>query len=169
MYEFIPSRKSKTEINISFIAFIGALVIMFISAVPGLPLRWISQLASICLFSLSLAIMGRFILKGYVYNIAKNDNEKLDLTVTEIKKRSRITVCRIGLEGIEKAVKITASEKKDISSEWRGRKVFNYCVDISPSEYICVFAEECGERLVIKLAYDDTLFGILSGQDRSAQ
>ena len=43
-----------------------------------------------------------------------------------------------------------------------GRKRFDYCADLSPDRFMWLIADECGERVALKLSYDETLYGILS-------
>ena len=162
MYEFTPKKSNKAAEYTSAALLIVSLAAMFFSKLPNLSYRWVTQLAALLMFAVALTLLGRYVFKGFVYSVTSRDDGGYDLNVTEIKRRSRITVCRIALSGIEKAVITDTKNKKSISSEFKGRKVYNYCVDIYPEKYCCVFAEECGEKLVIKLSYDEKLFEILS-------
>ena len=106
--------------------------------------------------------------------MVKNDDDTLDLTVTELTNagRKKITVCRIAIANIEEAhlidstlpesvAKVEALQKKAKSEH---RKSFNYCPDINPSEFCILLVDECGEKLILKLSPDATLWGYLSNK-----
>ncbi|MBQ8141363.1 MAG: hypothetical protein IJ038_06700 [Clostridia bacterium] len=164
MYEFTPQKSNKAAQYTSLILIITSVLAMFFSNLPNLPYRSVMQLAALFALSVALMLLGRYVFKGYVYAVIENDDGGYDFTVTEIKRKSRITVCRIGLSGIEEAVIVKKSDKKELSQKASGRKAFNYCVDMSPEEYCCILCEECGEKLLIKIQPDERLFGILSGK-----
>lgn len=167
MYDVIPPKSNKNADYTSAALLIISLVAMFFSKLPSLSYRWIMQLCALFMLAMALMLLGRFVFKRYQYSVISGDGGGFDLTVTELTRRSRITVCRISLSGIESVLIVNGSDKttkKDIRKRSSGRKVFNYCVDMSPAKYICVFAEECGEPLLIKLSYDETLFKTLDAK-----
>ncbi len=167
MYDIIPSKSNKTADYTSAALLIISLIAMFLSKIPSLHYRWIMQLASITMLAVALMLLGRFVFKRYQYSLRESEDGRCDLLVTEVTRRTQVTVCRISLSGIER-VKIASatdkSSKRDIRGSSSGRKVFNYCVDMRPAKYLCVFAEECGEPLLIKLSYEDTLLEMLGGE-----
>lgn len=162
MYEVYPKKKDGTARNLAAVIFIVAVIAMYVSTLPGLPLRAVVQLFSVALIAFGILLMGRYIFTSYTYAVVLNDEERYDLTVTEIKRRSRITVCRISVSGIEKVEVLKKGEKEGLAELKKGRKVFDYRVDISPAQYCCVLANECGEEVAIKLSYDEKLVSILS-------
>lgn len=168
MYEIIPPKSNKTAENTSAVLLIISLVAMFFSKLPNLPYRWAMQLASIAMLAVALMLLGRFVFKRYQYLVTVNDVGKYDLVINEITKRSTITVCRIALSGIETTHIVSSSDKSakdDVRKRRAGRKVFNYCVDMSPAKYCALFAEECGEKLLIKISYDKTLLELLGSKE----
>ena len=173
MYEITPKKTNKAALYTASIMIITAFLAMLFTTIPNLPYRSVMQLASVLILGIALMILGRYVYRTYSYAVIQTDEGKLDFTVTEIKRRSSITVCRIGLSGIEKVVKVTKENKKSTNSERAGRKVFNYCVDMSPAEQYYIFCEECGESLLIKLSPDEPLFELLvrnaKGETQSAE
>ncbi len=161
MYDFSPKKSNNAAQYTSIILYIAALVAMFFSTIEGLPFPAIMQLAALLMLCFATMILCRYMLKGYVYSISEDDGG-YDFSVTELKGKSRITVCRISLSGIEKAVMVKKSEKKKYSAQSKGYKSFDYCVDMSPSECCCIFCEECGEKYIIKIQPDAKLLEILS-------
>ena len=169
MYDFIPPKSNKTADYTSAALLIISLIAMFLSRLPNLPYPWIMQLSALTMLAVALMLLGRFVFKRYQYSVTSGEDRGGDLLVTEVTRRTRVTVCRISLSGIERvliAYGSGKSAKKDIRKSSSGRKVFNYCADIRPAKYLCVFAEECGEPLLIKLSYDEALLEILGGESR---
>ena len=167
MYDLYPQKTNKIADNTSAALLIISLITMFLSKLPNLSYRWIMQLVAIFMLTLALMLLGRFVFKRYLYSVTENE-EKYDLLVTEITKRTRVTVCRISLSGIERVEIVNGADKatkRNIRKASEGRKVFNYCIDMSPAKFICVFAQECEESILIKLSYDETLFKILDGKN----
>lgn len=162
MYEVFPKKKDATARNLAAVLFIVAVIAMYISTLPGLPLRSVVQLLSVGLIALGLVIMGRYIFSAYSYAIVQTDEGGCDFTVTEIKRRSRITVCRISVSGIESIEILKRGEKDRLAALRKGRKTFDYRVDMMPSQYCCILANECGEAVAIKISYDEKLIAILS-------
>ena len=162
MKEFFPKRSNSLSKQVIMGLFIISLAAMFFSTVPNLPYHSIMQLFSLIVLAFAIALLGRYEFKTYVYAISEGENGNLDLTVTEIKRRSRITVCRVGLNGIKEVIDVTKDNKKKLKETLRGRKTFNYCIDMAPSHSCCVVTEECGEELVIYLSHISELYDILS-------
>ncbi len=163
MYEVTPNKSNRRAHYTAAILLIAAFTAMFFTAIPGLPYRSIMQFASLVMLAFSILMMTRYTLCSYSYAIILDEDE-YDLTVSELKRKSRITVCRVGLSGIEQVTLAKSADKEQsakLKGDSKGRKTYNYCVDLSPAEYIHVLTEECGERIAIKLSYDQRLFEIL--------
>lgn len=162
MYEITPKRTNKAASYTSAAMIFTAFAAMLFSGISWLPYRSLMQLAALVILGFAILILVRYVLTVYVYAIIPTDNGGYDLTVTEARRKSRITVCRISLSGIESARTEDAKDKKALSEKAKGYKVFNYCVDLAPAEYYCIFAEECGEKILLKLTCDDEFIDIIS-------
>ena len=147
--------------------FIISLVAMFSSGIPSLPYRSVMQTLALGILALALAMLGRYEFKTYAYSIDKREDGGYDLSVTEIKRRSRITVCRIGVESISEATEMTKQNKKQLKEKRKDRKSFNYCIDLAPARAICLLASEGGEEFFICLSYIPELFEILKNYPSS--
>ena len=91
------------------------------SFLSGSPLRQLFRgCAMICAVAAAW-IAARFLLRSYVYRIEPREEamEMLDFTVTECFLNRRVTVCRIGMEDIERieVKKKTKKEEKTQKSE----------------------------------------------------
>jgi hypothetical protein len=172
MYETVPKKSNKAAHYTSAVLLVAAFAAMFFSASPRLPYRSVMQLAALVMLAFSILMMTRYTLCSYAYSVIEEDGG-YDLTVTELKRKARITVCRIGLGGITAVTLAKRSDKEQsakLKSDSQGRKTYNYCVDLAPAEYIHLLTEECGERIVIKLSYDERLFEILKrAEDQNKQ
>lgn len=161
MKEFIPQRSNTLSKRVILALFVISISAMFFSTVPNLPYRSVMQLLSLVILALAIAMLGRYEFQSYLYAIIENEQGGLDLTVTELKRRSRITVCRISLNGIERVEDITPKSKKQLKDLRKGRRTFNYCVDISPAHSCFILTDECGEKLAVSISYIPELFEIL--------
>ena len=169
MYEITPQRTNKAASYTSTALFITAFAAMIFSGISWVPYPLIMQFAALLALGFAIMLLIRYTLTGYIYSIIPTDDGGYDLTVTEARRKSRITVCRISLSGIERTEIITAENKKDLSAKTKGYKVFNYCVDLAPAKYVCIFAEECGEKFALKLNHDKKLIDLISrheGEER---
>lgn len=162
MKEFIPVRSNMLSKQLTMGLFIISVAAMFFSGLPNLPFRSVMQLLSLTLLAVAMGLLGRYEMRRYSYAIVERDGGGHDLTVTEIKRRSRITVCRVSLEGVSEALDITKENKKQLKQMREGRKYFNYCVDLSPAHTCTIVANEGGEEYLISLSYIPELFEILS-------
>lgn len=172
LYEYSPPKSNKKASGIILILFsLAAGLFLFTIIFPDIPFRWGIQLIAIAAFVAVIFIISRYIAKSFVYAVTKTDDESLDFTVTEITNagRSKITVCRIAISNIEEAYlldrsipehaeKIKAIQKSAKSEQ---RKIFNYCPDVNPTEVGILLVEECGEKFLLKLCPDSTLWGYL--------
>ena len=174
IYKHYPPKSNKKASGIILILFsLAAGLFLFTLIFPSIPFRWAIQLISITAFVAVVFIISRYVAKSFCYEIIQAENNSLDFTVAEITNagRSKITVCRIAISSIEEAhflnrsipehaEKIKALQKFAAAD---GRKSFNYCPDINPTELCILLVEECGEKFLLKIAYDSTLWEYLSG------
>ena len=168
VYEYTPPKSNKKASGIILILFsLAAGLFLFTLLFPSMPFRWAAQLISIAAFVAVIFIISRYVAKNFVYNVIKTDDGSLDFTVTEITNagRTQITVCRIALSSIEnayllnRAIPEDASKIKTLKSQAKadGRKIFNYCPDVNPSEVCILLVDECDEKFLISLSPDSTL------------
>ena len=169
MYEYIPQTNKAKEKNTVSALLLGGFAIMIVTSVAdNMPLKWIFQLIGLLIITAGIFIMTRYLYKSFLYRVSPTEDGTADLSVIELQKKSRITVCRISVSGILEVHHLTL-EKKDAEKELvakikaDGRKRFDYCAEFAPEHFMWIIADECGERIAIKLSYDETLYGILSG------
>ena len=169
IYEFTPQQKNKKASGVILILFsLAAGLFLFTLIFPSIAYKWIIQLISIISFVAAIFIISRYVAKSFVYAIFKNDDEALDFTVTELTNagRKQITVCRISVDSIEEAYIFNRSVPEQAekcqsvqkSAKADGRKFFNYCPDINPTEIGILLVEECGEKFLLKISYDPSLW-----------
>lgn len=169
LYEYSPSKSNKKAAGIVLILFsLAAGLFLFTVLFPNIPFRWGIQLIAIAAFAAVIFIISRYIAKSFLYAVTQAEDGSLDFTVTEITNagRSKITVCRIAISNIEEAylfdrsVPEQAEKIKAIQSSAKSehRKFFNYCPDVNPTEVCILLVEECGEKILLKLSPDTTLW-----------
>ena len=162
IYEYTPEKNTKKLATVTGSLLGGAaiLVLMYLF-IPRISAPWLFQLLAVGMLMLAVFVTSRYIMKSYVYAIVEEESEKL-LTVTEIQGRHTVTVCRLALSGLETAVIVPkgdavaeAAVKQRIRSE--KRKSYNYCADLFEEKFICLFSEESGERIAVKVSWEEKL------------
>ena len=166
LFEFIPSKNTKRLGIVSGLLLLGGSVMLLITIIfSGVAFRWVFQLLSICMFGLSIFLISRYVMRDYVYAVVSTDNGN-DFTVTELQNKKKTTVCRISISNIEKSVVINEGDKTKESEikaliKQGNYKKFNYCADIMNEKCVYVFADECGERVALKLSFGEELERVL--------
>ena len=175
LYEYTPPKSNKKALGVIIILLSLAIgLFAFTMIFPNIALRWLVQLIAVLALVAVIFIISRYMAKSFLYTIVQNDDGTLDLNIAEITNagRKKITVCRIALANIEEAVLVSASipesvEKSGVLTQRaksEHRKSFNYCPDINPSEFCIILVEECGEKFILKLSPDATLWGYLNNK-----
>ena len=163
LFEFRPQKNTRKLALTTGLLIIGAAILMLGTMIlEELAYRWAIQLLSLGMLAMGIFITTRYVMKGYVYAVMANDDGSKDFTVTEIQGRHTITVCRVGMSNVGYAVVVPLGSKEaetDVKNRIKAdkRKVYNYCADLFGEKYVCLFVTECGERLAIKLSWDESL------------
>ena len=167
MYEYTPEKKQNKAKSVAVCLVVGAAVLLLsVSLIDGVAYKGIFQLISFFILGLGILFATRS-MKRFTYRIAATDSDRgPDLTVTELQGRSRITVCRIAIEGISETVVCDRAELKRQKARIRSerRKFYSYTADILEERTIVVHATECGEEVSVILSYDETLFSFVAKQ-----
>ncbi len=162
LFEFTPTKNTKKLTQVTGLLFVGAAILMVLTMViPDMPYRWVVQLISLGMLVMGIFITTRYVMKSFVYAVMSTDDGN-DFTVTEIQNRHTITVCRISMSSVERTVVVEVNDKqtdaelkKQIKAE--KRKTFNYCADLFPQKYVCIFSCESGTPIAIRLTWDESL------------
>ena len=167
MYTFTPKRSNNNaNILIGALFFCAAVIYLLPALFPKMPYSGIFQSAGLVCIIAALAVMSRYCFKLFTYEIRQNGEGELDLDVVETQGKRRYTVCRVGLKNIERLEIMTGEKKKALKKGFSGRKKFYYLPDILPTRSIVLFVTECGEPLVLVLAYDEALVNILAPNNK---
>lgn len=162
-YSFTPKRSNNTSSLLIALLFVGAGIIFLFTAIfEDMAYSGILQSVCLVLIIVALAVAMRYIFKYFTYEIRENGDSELDFDVIETQGKRRYTVCRVGLDNIERVEIMTPENKKALKKEFAGRKKFYYIPDMLPARTIVAFVTECGEPLVLVLAYDEQLARILT-------
>lgn len=167
LFEFIPAKNNKRLGLVSGLLLIGGAAMLIITDIfKEITAKWAFQLLAICMFGVSIFLVSRYIMRHYIYAVMATD-EGNDLTVTELQGKKKITVCRISVSNIEKAFVIEQGDKvnddavKALIKDGKYKK-YNYCADLFDEKSIYILADECGERVAIKLSWGAELESFLS-------
>ena len=151
MYEYIPEGKRSGMKRVCFWLFACAILLFFASGFEGVLYPAIMQTVSVLIVAVTIMLMGRYLLRHYLYRIA-DDGEGPDFRVDELSRRGRVTVCRLALSQL-----VSAKEWSDETKPPRGVKIYNYCVEIKPRESWILEFEDGDDRIFIRLSPDDKL------------
>ncbi len=167
MYEYCPKRENNKAIHLIFLMLIGGFLLLGLTtALPSLPFRWVFQLIGIACLGVAIYAYTRYVARRFSYAVVQKADGTYDLTVTEWQRKSRVTVCRLSLDGIERVERVEYADrarrdalKKEIKTE--NRKSFYYTVNLMPSSLCYVIATECGEPLAVIIEADERLMEML--------
>ena len=155
-YEYMPTSHNGWIKTLCMGLFFGAVVLFFVSGLKEyVPMPWLFQFAAICMVTVAVMLMGRYLLRYYLYRVEEAEGQT-DFTVTEITRRGGTTVCRLGLSQL-----LAVKEWNGENQPPRGRKIYNYCVDARPvRSWLLEFAD--GEDVIfIRFSPDERMLAIL--------
>lgn len=168
MYEYIPRPEKRRAPGLILLFLLGGLVLMFLPSALSVPFQSVFQFFGLCLFTAAIFLVTRYMSKSFLYRVFPDDDGQMDFSVTELRGKSRCTVCRIGLADIEEARMVDARQKDQLDAvkqkiKAEKRKQYDYCADLNPTISCFLFVkEQNGDPLVIRIMPDETLFHILS-------
>ena len=174
VYEYRPEKNNTRIFGIMMIMLsLGAAFFVTPLLVPSVPFHWLFQLLGVVAIIAVIYLLTRYVAKSFVDAVIE-DNGSLDFTVTEITNggKKAITVCRVAIANITdlKVFDLRDGEQKLREKEiWaeahrESRKCYDYCHDIKTTPVCLIALEECGEPLLIKIAAEDRLCSLLSGE-----
>jgi hypothetical protein len=151
MYEYMPNGSRGKLKGLCMGMFAGAIALFFASGIEGILYPAVMQLISVMIITVTIMLMGRYLLRHYLYRVA-DDGEGLDFLVDEISRRGRYTVCRLAMSQL-----VSAVEWSDETKPAKDVKIYNYCVDVKPvGSWVLDFVD--GEdHIFIRLSPDDRL------------
>lgn len=151
MYEYIPEGKRNGIKGLCMGLFVGAVVLFFASGIEGMLYPSVMQMAAVIILAVAIMLMGRYLLRHYLYRIA-DDGEGLDFLVDELSRRGRYTVCRLGLSKL-----LSAEPWSDETKPKGSKKIYNYCVEMKPRDSWILEFEDGEDRIYVRLSPDEKL------------
>ena len=157
MHQYIPEGKRTGMKIVCLVLFgVGAALFFLPAAIQNLPYQGLYQTAGVAVITAAIVLMGRFLLRHYLYRIG-DDGEGVDLVVDELSRRGRYTVCRLSLSGLVRAEAWSAESRPP-----RGKKLYNYCVDVMPQDSWILEFEDGDDRIFLRLTPDETMKRMLA-------
>ena len=167
MYQYMPKGDRGKLKGICMAMFAGGVVLFFASGIKGILYPAIMQTAAVLIITATIMIMGRYLLRHYLYRIA-DDGEGLDFLVDEISRNGRYTICRLSISQL-----VSARPYGDDVKPQKGTKVYNYCVEIKPRDSWLLEFLDGEDRIFVRISPDDKLKEIVSdaarGHEEAAQ
>lgn len=151
------------------ICFVSAILLYAISTADGVAFPALFQLGTIILLALGTYFLIRYILKQYIYEIHENQDQKLDLVVTEVIGKKLTVVVRVALEDIATVSVVPTRQQKRNSkavSKTKGEKCIVYKYDnrlTAPNKCLISIPKE---STIIQIPDDQTLVDILKKNNK---
>lgn len=163
MYEYAPKLKKTREKAAAALALVlGAL--SYGCSQLSVPLPWIYQLIAVGCFGFSIWVIGRYLLRDYIYRVVPNhDGPAPDLTVTECYGRKRTVVCRIGLHEIVSCQPITSQNRQELAKTVRGKICYSMMSERYPENGFLLTVTNGEACYFVKICADQALISLLSG------
>lgn len=159
-YEHIPTPQNNKTRKIATCFFFSGLILFVVGGVKMIPFRSIIQVAAMASFTISILLVGRFLLRSFAYRI-EDMGEGDEFFVDEITRKSRYSVCRLEMRKL-----VAVHDRRQLSKDERAKKHYNYCPDaFSDESYVLEFVDSeydvTSERIRIRIQPDEKLLSIL--------
>ena len=160
-YEYIPVPRSNKTKKMATSFFFGGIILFVAGGVKMIPFRSALQLAAIAAFTMSILLVGRFLLRSYAYRI-EDFGDGDEFVVDEITRRTRYSVCRLEMRKLAAIYK-----RSELSKSERDKKHFNYCPDaFAEDSYLLDFIDDENDPssppIRIRIQPDERLIEILN-------
>ena len=158
-------KKRKQKQNILLLSLLlaviaAAAVCLFGGSLLG-SLKGITEIIGLFALAFAVLVASRYLLKDYVYRLEEAENGDVDLTVTELQGKRRVTVCRIGLSAVEEILTETPETRKAMKERLKGMKRYDYCIDLVPSRSLYLLFRDRDETVSVRLIPDERMERIL--------
>ena len=165
MYEFTPAPKRTGEkLWMSVCLLLGAASYGFGQI---LPYPVVYQLLAVILFTVSVTISVRYLLRDYVYRVEADDRGiSTDLIVTEVMGRRRTVVCRISVDQIGQILSATevAAQKSHRSIKKKGLYRYVSQMGSNGSAFLEILDDE--KVYFLEIYADQALISLLKAQKK---
>ena len=172
MYEYTPKKENNKAAHLVLLFLVGGFLLLAVTSIlSDLSFRWAFQIAGICLIGVGVYLYTRYFARTFSYAVVRRDDGLCDLTVTECQHKSRMTVCRLSLAGIERIEVVKFAErdrqrtlKKELFAN--GYKLFTYTTNLAPAQVAYLVATECGQQVAICFEPDAQMLKMLGWEEK---
>ena len=163
-YEYMPAPKNQWVKTLCIGLFFGALVLFLTSGFEGvIAMPWILQTLSVIMMVTSILLMGKYLMKYYLYRIEEVD-DGVDFTVTEITRRGGVTVCRLALSQLTSVTEWSKENRPP-----RGKRIYNYCADARPVTSCLLTFADGNDVIYVRFSPDEKMMEILQNAARGGE
>ena len=160
-HEYIPVPKNNKTKKIAVSFFFGGLILFVVGGLKMIPFRMAIQFVAIASFTVSIMLVGRFLLRYYAYRI-EDMGEGDEFFVDEITRKTRYSVCRLEMSKL-----VGVYKWSELSKEERDKKRYNYCPDAFTSDaYLLEFVDSnydtASEHIRVTIQPDEKLLAMLN-------
>ncbi len=158
-YDFMPKKNIKAPAALSLVLFVLA-VGVFAAAGYGLAPVALLQFVGSVFGCAAIFILVKFVVMSYVYRIEEKEDGTADLYVIEASAKRNRKLCLISLESVSELVELPDGKIKN-SAAAGAERVYNFCLELSPSRAWALLVEDGDGRYAIKLPHDDEMINLI--------
>ena len=159
IYAYRPRRKGRAALLLVGASFFVFLVAITYSVIFG-EARYVLEPIALVSLAVAVLILGRYLLKDYIYSI-EDGKVGPDLVVVEWQAKRRRTVARVALTDVTEVARETADTRRAIRRRMREGRSYDYVIDLGARDALVVFLTEDERKVAIRLSYDRRLEELL--------
>ena len=159
IYAYRPKRRGRAALLLVGASFFVFLVAITYAVIFG-EARYILEPVALVALAVAVLILGRYLLKEYIYSI-EDGKVGFDFVVVEWQAKRRRTVARVALSDITEVARETEETRRALRKRMRAGRSYDYVIDLGARDALVVFLTEDGKDTAIRLSYDRRLEELL--------
>lgn len=170
IYEYAPNSKKRREIITLVLCLCLSVASFALTELFHAFFSVLLQLLGIAMLFAALLVFTRCLMRRYVYHVERREDAApdapYDFVITEFYGSHRSVVCRIAVDEILGATRITRQTEKEFSSRRRGKRVYTYTDLLVPENgYVLEVCHE-DEQFFVRILADERLLELLLSSEK---
>ncbi len=161
MYEYRPTYFKKKEKSYCLVLTLAAIILLALSRIPQMPLPVLWQAVAVAALAVAVMLLSRYLLRSYIYRIEENDRGRDLVILMQTGRRTR-TVCRVSVDYIEHALRLTPENSQAQKAARRGHTVWLYYSEWQARDLCQLHIHTPDEDAYLLIQSDDFLFKLLA-------
>lgn len=162
MYAYCPKFEKKKEKLLAWFLTVLGVVLYVTSQLSGVPVPGLIQILGIgCLVGM-IMVVSMCILRRYSYELAQNEEGKIDFVITEHYSRRKTVVCRVSLSDVCSVLPLTKETKEQRKALKKEGTHYSYTGLLFDEARYLVEMQAHGEHFFVVICVDERLLELLS-------